>query len=146
MKIARKNRVSGRSRGVIGTVLASAMLFASVGIGVASASASSLSASESAFCKTIFTYHPTTVPNPKSFSSYRAWARALIPFYEKLASEAPTSAAKAEFNEIVVILKLEANSANFAKLDAAVLKYHAKWQAGAKAIATAVEACAKSLA
>lgn len=126
--------------------MASAVLLATLGFGVSGASASSLSASESAFCKTIFTYHPTTVPNPKNFSTYRAWARALIPFYEKLASEAPTSAAKAEFNEIVVILKLYANSASFTKLDAAVLKYHAKWQAGAQAIAAAVEACAKSLA
>jgi hypothetical protein len=36
--------------------------------------------------------------------SYKAWAKSLIPYFEKLASEAPNAATKAAFNEVVVVL------------------------------------------
>ena len=48
-------------------------------------------------------------------------------------------------DEVVVVLKYYVSSTNLAKLDASVLKYHAKWAAGAKALAKAVESCAKTL-
>ena len=135
-----------RTRAAIGGVLASAVLLVSTGIGAQSASASSYrSASESQFCSTIITYHPTAVPNATNLKSYRAWAKSLIPFYEKLASEAPNAATKSVLNEVVVVLKYYENSSSITKLDASVLKYHAKWAAGAKSLANAVVACAKSL-
>jgi hypothetical protein len=110
------------------------------------ASASSIrSASSSAFCTTIFTYHPAIPPSSTNFKSYKAWAKTLEPFYEQLASEAPNAATKSVLNEVVVVLKYYVSSSNLAKLDAGVLKYHAKWAAGAKALAKAVESCAKSL-
>ncbi len=142
----RTNYLSGRARGVIGGVLASAVAVVSFGIGTPSASASSITtASPSQFCTTIFTYHATAVPNPSNLKSYKAWAKALEPFYEKLASEAPTAASKSVLKEVVVVLKYYASSSSIAKLDASVLKYHAKWSAGAKALAKAIESCAKSL-
>jgi hypothetical protein len=138
--------MSNRARAAIGGVLASAVLVVSTGVLAQSASASSYrSASSSQFCSTIITYHPTTVPSPSNLKSYRAWAKSLIPFYEKLASEAPNSATKSVLNEVVVVLKYYQNSSSITKLDASVLKYHAKWEAGAKALANAVIACAKSL-
>jgi hypothetical protein len=61
-----------------------------------------------------------------------------------LASEAPNAASKSVLNEVVV-LKYYVSSTSISKLDASVLKYQAKWQAGAKALAKAIESCAKSL-
>jgi len=141
----RTNVLSVRARGAIGGVLASAVLLVSMGVSTQSASASSLSsASPSALCTTIFSYHATAVPNVTNLKSYRAWAKALEPFYEQLASEAPNAASKSVLNEVVV-LKYYVSSTSISKLDASVLKYQAKWQAGAKALAKAIESCAKSL-
>jgi hypothetical protein len=85
------------------------------------------------------------VPSPTNLKSYKAWAKSLEPFYETLASEAPTAASKSVLNEVVVVLKYYVSSSSITKLDASVLKYHAKWAAGAKALAKAIESCAKSL-
>ncbi len=145
MKV-RTNFLPGRARGALGGVLASAVLLVSMGVGTQGASASSYtSAGASAFCTTIISYHPTVPPNIKNFKSYKAWAKTLIPFYEKLASEAPNAATKSVLNEVVVVLKYYQNSTSLAKLDASVLKYNAKWEAGSKALAKAIISCAKSL-
>jgi hypothetical protein len=141
-----RNIFSARARGAIGGVVASAVLVVSFGVSTSSASASTVtSASPSAFCTTIFTYHAKAVPSPTNLKSYKAWAKSLEPFYEKLASEAPSAASKSVLNEVVVVLKYYASSSSIAKLDASVLKYHAKWAAGAKALAKDIESCAKSL-
>jgi hypothetical protein len=135
-----------RARAAIGCVLASAVLLVSTGVGTQGASASSYrSASESQFCSTIISFHPTVAPSASNLKSYRAWAKTLIPFYQKLASEAPNAATKSVLNEVVVVLRYYENSTSITKLDASVLKYHAKWTAGAKALANAVITCAKSL-
>jgi hypothetical protein len=142
----RTNLLTTRARGAIGGVLASAVLLVSTGVGTQGAAASSYrSAGESAFCNTILTYHPTTAPSPTNLKSYQAWAKTLEPFYEKLASEAPNAATKSVLNEVVVVLKYYVSSKNLAKLDANVLKYHAKWAAGSYALARAVGACAKAI-
>ena len=142
----RSTILTGGARAVIGGVLASATLLISTGLGAPSASASSIkSAAPSAFCTTIISYRPAAVPNPKNLSSYRAWAKSLEPFYETLAKEAPNAATKAVLNEVVVVLKYYASSSSVTKLDASVVKYQAKWKAGAKALAAAIISCAKSL-
>jgi hypothetical protein len=142
---SRSNFLTGRPRAVIGSVLASALL-ATVGLGASSASAASIkTATPSAFCTTIISYRPAVAPNPKSLSSYRAWAKSLEPFYEMLAKEAPNAATKSVLNEVVVVLKYYVSSKNVTALDASVLKYQAKWKAGAKALAAAIVSCAKSL-
>ena len=126
--------------------MASATLLVATGLGVPGASAASIkSAGPSAFCTTIISYHPTTPPNPKNLTSYRAWAKSLEPFYESLAKEAPNASTKAVLNEVVVVLKYYVSSSSITKLDASVLKYEAKWKAGAKALAAAIISCAKSL-
>jgi hypothetical protein len=140
----RSNHLTGRIRGAVGAALATVVLLVSMGATPASAS-SYRSASSSAFCTTIFTYHPTVAPSPKNLKSYKAWAKALEPFYEQLASEAPNAATKAILSEVVVVLKYYVSSSSITKLDASVLKYQAKWAAGAKALAKAVESCAKTL-
>jgi hypothetical protein len=131
----------------MGGVLASAVLLVSMGVGTQGAAASNYrSASSSAFCTTIFTFHPAIAPSPTNLKSYRAWAKTLEPFYKTLASEAPNAATKSVLNEVVVVLKYYVSSKNLSKLDAGVLKYESKWAAGAKALAKAVVSCAKSLA
>jgi hypothetical protein len=123
-----------------------AVMVVSLGVSTVDASASSYrSASSSAFCTTIFTYHPAIPPSSTNFKSYKAWAKALVPFYEKLASEAPNAATKSVLGEVVVVLKYYSKSSSLTKLDASVLKYHAKWEAGSKALAAAVVSCAKTL-
>jgi hypothetical protein len=137
--------LSGRARSALGGVVASALFLVSMGVSASGASAASItSASPSAFCSTIITFHPATPPSAKNLKSYKAWAKTLIPFYSKLASEAPNAATKAVLNEVVVVLKYYKNSSSLAKLDASVLKYNAKWEAGSKALAKAIISCAKS--
>jgi hypothetical protein len=142
----RTNFLPARARGAIGGVLASAVLLVSVGVATPSASAATVkSASLSPFCSTIINFRPGVPPSVKNLKSYKAWAKSLIPFYEKLASEAPNAATKAAFKEVVVVLKYYSNSASLAKLDASVLKYNAKWEKGSKDIASAIISCAKQL-
>lgn len=140
------NVLSVRARSTLGGVLASAVLLVSMGVGTQDASATTYtSAGVSSFCTTIITYRPAVPPSVTNFKSYKAWAKTLIPFYEKLASEAPNASTKSVLNEVVVVLKYYQNSTSLANLDKSVLKYNAKWEAGAKALAKAIESCAKSL-
>jgi hypothetical protein len=142
----RTNFLMGQVRGTIGGVLASAVLLVTMGVSTQSASAASYkSASSSAFCTTIFSYHAKAVPSPTNLTSYKAWAKSLEPFYESLAKEAPNAATKAVLNEVVVVLKYYVSSSSITKLDASVLKYHSKWSAGSKALAAAIVSCAKTL-
>ena len=142
----RTNLTGVRARAAFGSVLASAVFLVSTGVGTQGASASSYrSASESQFCSTLITFHPTVAPSASNLKSYRAWAKTLIPFYSKLASEAPNAATKSVLNEVVVVLKYYENSTSLKKLDAGVLKYQAKWVKGSKALAKAVVSCVKTL-
>lgn len=135
-----------RPRSVAGGAVASAVLLVSMGIGAPTSGASTIqSASPSAFCTTIITYRPTTLPNPKSLTSYKAWAKSLEPFYVKLASEAPNASTKSLLNAVVSVLKSYASSRSLAKLNGYILKYHSKWAAGSKALSAAIVSCAKSL-
>ncbi|MEO9180407.1 MAG: hypothetical protein ABI298_02010 [Acidimicrobiales bacterium] len=136
-----------RPRSVAGGAIASAILLASMGQGVPTSGASTTqSASPSAFCTTIITYRPTALPNPKSLTSYKAWAKSLEPFYAKLASEAPSASTKSLLNAVVSVLKYYASSSSLSKLDGYILQYHSKWAAGSKALTASISSCAKSLA
>jgi len=141
----RSNRSALRPRSVVGGVVASAVLLVSMGLGTSSGASTAQSASPSTFCTTIITYHPTTIPNPKSLTAYKAWAKSLEPFYERLASEAPNASTKSLLNAVVSVLKYYASSSSLPKLNGYILKYHAKWTAGSKALASAIISCAKSL-
>lgn len=118
-----------------------AALFVSVGLDASSSSA----LGTSAFCKTLFTFettYATKATPPTSISDYGKWAAALVPFYEKLASEAPNSATRSTLGEVVVILKAESKKQALTTLEAYVAAHQAKFEAGAKAVAKAIEACA----
>jgi len=116
-----------------------------MGVSTQSASASSLSsASPSALCTTIFLVsrdRRAERDKPELVSSVSEGSRALL---RAVGLRGPERGSKSVLNEVVV-LKYYVSSTSISKLDASVLKYQAKWQAGAKALAKAIESCAKSL-
>ncbi|HWD94997.1 MAG TPA: hypothetical protein VG246_01095 [Acidimicrobiales bacterium] len=75
-------------------------------------------------------------------AQYHTWAASLVPFYEKLASEAPSAGAKATLNEVVVILKWESKKQSITSLEAYISANKKKFEAGTKELAKAIEACA----
>ena len=126
--------------------LAAAVMMVSLGVAVpASGAATVRSASPSAFCSTIYTYHPTT-PSGTNYASSRKWAKSYLPFYKKLTSEAPNSATKKVLNEIVTILKYESNQTSLKALSTYVVKNQKYWVKASKSLAAAISSCAKSLA
>lgn len=96
----------------------------------------------SPFCKTIFAFKPTNPPTSYSVATYHAWAKSYLPLYQKLASEAPNSNTKKILNEIVTILTYEASSTSATSLQAYALAHETDWVNGAKALASAILACA----
>jgi hypothetical protein len=110
----------------------------SLGVAVPSSSASG----SSAFCTALKTYKPSTPPKAFNTKSYRAWAKSLLPFYEKLASEAPSSKSKQALNELVTILKYEANSSSLTGLESYIASNTVAWANGLKALISAFTSCA----
>ena len=115
-------------------------LVLSLGVSVPSSSAGS-----SKFCTTLISYETKyaskdAVP-PTTFSAYKTWAKTLLPFYETLASEAPNAASKTVLSDVATILKYESKESSWTKLEAYEIANHAKFAAGTKALAKAIESC-----
>jgi hypothetical protein len=113
-----------------------------ISLGVAATSSSALGSSQ--FCKTLISYEENDASKatpPTSMSAYHTWAAELVPFYEKLTSEAPDAKTKATLGEIVVILKWESKKQSIASLEAYIAANHAKFEAGTKSLAKAIEGC-----
>jgi hypothetical protein len=110
----------------------------SLGVTVPSSSASS----SSSFCQTIKTYKPTMTPTSINTKSYHAWAKALLPFYEKLTREAPNSKTKHELNALVTILKYEANSTSLTGLESYIAANGVAWAHDLRALVSAFTSCA----
>lgn len=120
-------------------VLVGALVFAG---GAASASAphTRVPHNEATFCKTLLTDHPTQ-PSSTSFTTFRAWAKANLPFYEKLAAAAPNAQVKDVLGELVAIIKADANASSVKVLSAYMAAHLAKWDDGWKALAKALTSC-----
>ncbi len=84
-------------------------------------------------------------PTGTSYKNYQTWAKTYLPFWEKLASEAPSTGSKKVLNELVTILKYYASSKNFSSLGAYAAAHEVQWANGWKAFAKDVETCAVSL-
>jgi hypothetical protein len=134
-------KLSTKFRSVmVGTVLATGVVLP---MALTSAPAS---AGPTAFCTTVFSYaKEAKTPATSTLAGYRTWAKDLIPFYEKLQSEAPNATTKKVLGEIVTVLKYYSSSSSFAKLTAYETAHRAQWEAGTKALAAAIISCAKSL-
>lgn len=133
------------SRTAFAGTLAAAVMMVSLGMAVPTSGATTLRyASPSAFCTTIYSYH-ATAPTGTNSNSYRTWAKTNLPFYKKLASQAPSAKTKKVLNELVTILKYEARQKNLKALGKYIVKNQVQWANGSKAFAASVLACAKSL-
>ncbi len=137
----RSRRLVNATRGAI----AGATVFVVLTVSLGAFASSSSALGSSPFCKTLFTYeteYASKATPPTSMSGYRAWAGELVPFYEKLASEAPNTATKNTLNEVVTILKWESKKQSITALETYVAANHLKFEDGTKALAKAIEACA----
>jgi hypothetical protein len=132
--------VSGTRAALAGAVVCGTLVL-SLGTAVPSSSA----LGNSAFCQTILSFESIAIKDetPKQITAkgYVAWAKLLLPFYEKLASEAPSNG-KVVLNELVTIFKYYSHATSIKSIEAYVTANHAKFEAGSKALAKDIEACA----
>jgi hypothetical protein len=127
------------ARATLASAVMLGTLVLSLGISVPSSSAGS-----SKFCATLLTYetkYASKATPPTSFSKYKTWAKTLEPFYATLASEAPNAASKTVLGDVATILKYESEQSSWTKLEAYETANHAKFEAGTKALAKAIESC-----
>lgn len=136
--LIRTRRMVASSRTALASGVVLATLIVSLGVSVPSSSA----LGSSAFCKTMFTFHPVAPPTKISTTNYQKWAKAYLPFYEKLDSEAPNTKTKAILDEIVVILKYEASSNSLKSLETYIATNHKNFANSSIALAKAIIACA----
>ncbi len=105
---------------------------------------SSASASMSPFCKTLTTFHPKSPPGT-GYLAYRAWSKTYLPFFQKLAAEAPNASTKTVFSELVQIIEHESSFSSNQAFATYVTTHKGTWVKGWKSFATAVMSCVTSL-
>ncbi len=132
--------VSATRAALAGAVVGGTLVL-SLGLAVPSSSA----LGNSAFCKTLFSFEgiaeKNTTPKEITAKGYVAWAKLLLPYYEKLASEAPSNG-KVVLNELVTIFKYYSHASSITGIETYIATNHAKFEAGTKALAKDIEACA----
>jgi hypothetical protein len=125
--------------------LAGAIMFTTLALSLGSDVPSSSALGSSAFCKTLFSFEgiaeKNEVPKTSTAIGYHAWAKLMLPYYEKLASEAPKNG-KVVLNELVTIFKYYTNASSISNIEAYIEANHAKFEAGTKALGKDIEACA----
>jgi hypothetical protein len=132
------------SRLVTRVALASGVMLGTVVLSLGVSVPNSSAASGSAFCKTILSYetvYASKATPPTTMKSYGKWAKSILPFYEKLASESPNGATKTVLNEVVTILKYEGKESSIPALEKYVGANETKFAAGTKALEKAIVAC-----
>jgi hypothetical protein len=132
--------VSG-TRAALAVAVVCGTLVLSLGMAVPSSSA----LGSSKFCQTLLSFetkYASKATPPTSFKGYKAWAKYLLPLYESLAAEAPNDASKTTLNEVVVILKYEANDTSLTSLETYIKANSVKFDNGAKTLGKDIAACA----
>ncbi|MDE3082040.1 MAG: hypothetical protein KGJ39_01320 [Acidobacteriota bacterium] len=124
--------------------LAAATFSVALGVGASSASTTQ-SAAMSPFCKTLTTFHPKSPPASNNYTAYRAWSKQYLPFFQRLASQAPNAATKTLMNDLVQYVKAGANATSAKALGAYLVAHRAQWTKGWKAFISATMACVTSL-
>lgn len=138
----RTNQLRTKSKAIVGSAVVATTLILSLGVGIPSSGAAS-----SAFCSTLVSWAknpPKSPPASINTGAYRTWAKQYIPFYSKLASEAPNGKTAKILNEVVTILKAYESASNLKALQADVVKNSSQWATDARALAGAVISCATS--
>ena len=137
-------KLVARARRVAVAGLAAVSFSVALGVGAANATTTQ-SAALSPFCKTLTTFHPKSPPPATNYTAYRAWARQYLPFFQKLASEAPNVATKTLMNELAQYVKAEANVTSAKALGAYFYAHRVQWTKGWKAFLSATMSCVTSL-
>ncbi len=140
-------KVSVTSRGTrLKRVLAGGVVSATMGVALVAGpvATSSASASMSPFCKTLTTFHPKSPPGT-GYMAYRTWAKTYLPFFQKLASEAPNASTKSVLTAMVQIIQHESNFTSDKAFAAYVATHNGTWTKGWKSFASAVMSCVTSL-
>jgi hypothetical protein len=123
---------------VAGSVVAAALI---VPLSLSAPQAGALGTSS--FCTALFRWveHQPPVPKSLTLKGYRSWAKALVPYYEKMAATAPNAKTKTVLDDVVVVLKAYANYTSLTKLSAYEAAHHAKFEADVKSLAASLKAC-----
>jgi hypothetical protein len=135
-----KKYVSGTRAALAGAVVCGTLVL-SLGMAVPN----SYAFGSSKFCQTILTFetkYASKETPPTSIKGYKAWAKFLLPLYEKLAAEAPNDASKTTLNEVVKILKYESTDTSFTSLAAYIKANSVKFDNGSKTLGKDIAACA----
>ncbi len=141
----RIRQLAGDSGITIGGALAGAMLIGSLGVSVPSSGASTVKmAAPSAFCTTLVSLSKVARPASTNLNNYKKWIAAYLPYYQKLAKEAPASA-KPVLNGLVTLMQYEGKTASVQALGAYVASHSKQWTNGWRAFATAAISCATSM-
>jgi hypothetical protein len=123
----------------------SVAMAASLGVVAPSSGASTMrSAAPSAFCTTLLSLSKVKPPTTTNAGNYRQWLKTYLPYYQKLAKQAPNSA-KTVLNELVALMQYESKTADALKLQKYVSAHTKQWTNGWKAFANAAISCATSL-
>ena len=103
---------------------------------------SSSALGSSAFCKTLTTLVPVLEKNeaPKTSTSagYHTWAKLLLPYYQKLATEA-TGKSKVVATDLATYFGYYTHASSIKSIEAYVAAHHAKFLADTKAFAAEIE-------
>jgi len=127
----------------VGPLVASAAL--SISLGAATSGAAKMtSASPSAFCHTIMSINIKS-PAMTSYKTYRAWAVAYLPTYEKLAAQAPNASVKRILDRVVAMMKASANLTNFKTFASYIATHRAEWSSDWLALTKAIGVCISSI-
>ncbi len=128
-------------------LLAGGLVSATMGIaiGLGPSGVSTASASMSPFCKTLTSFHPRTPPTGSNYRVYRTWAKTYLPFFQRLAAEAPNASTKTVLNEMIQIMKYESSLGTAKAYAAYVATHSAAWAKGWKSFAGAVMSCVTSM-
>lgn len=128
----------------LGSLLASTgLVIALIAVTPSGASTSRL-ASQSAFCHTIMTIDVKS-PAMTNYKTYRAWAVAYLPTYQKLAAQAPNAAVRSLLNRIVSIMKATINFTSIKAFAGYISTHRAQWASDWLALTKAIGACISSI-
>ncbi|MFY9784102.1 MAG: hypothetical protein WAK12_11295 [Acidimicrobiales bacterium] len=124
--------------------LAGAIMLTTLALSLGTDVTSSSAASNSAFCKTIFTWAAISEKNeaPKTVSAdgFHAWAKLLLPFYVKLAAES-SGKTQVVFKDLVKIFTYYQKGKSISAIVAFETLNHKTFLSDTKAVAASIEAC-----
>ena len=132
-----RKSLTSRGRALIaGSVVVAALL---VPLGVAASPAGA----SSPFCTALTSWvkHPAKAPTALTISSYHAWARLELPYFERMDAAAPNAATRTVLNDVVIVLKAYANYTSLTKLSLYEKAHHAAYEADVSQLARAIVAC-----